>query len=71
MVTVYYEPETAIGLGKPQRDFAYQLARRGFVTLSLGTTEATAAKTYAIYHPGLDEAQVQPLSMLAYAAANA
>ncbi len=71
VATVYYEPETAIGLGQPQRDFAYQLARRGFVTLSIGTTEATAAKTYALYYPDIDHAQVQPLSMLAYAAANA
>jgi hypothetical protein len=71
VVTVYYEPETAIGSGRSNRDFAYQLARRGFVTLSLGTTEATEAKTYAIYHPGIDNAQIQPLSMLAYAAANA
>ncbi|MCH8172822.1 MAG: dienelactone hydrolase family protein, partial [Proteobacteria bacterium] len=71
IVTVYYEPETGIGLGKPYRDFAYQLARRGFVALSLGTTEATAAKTYALYHPDLDNARVQPLSMLACAAANA
>lgn len=70
-VTVYYEPETAIGLGEPQRDFALQLARRGFVALSIGTTEATAAKTYALYYPDIDHAQVQPLSMLAYAAANA
>ena len=71
VLTVYYEPETAIGLGNANRDFAYQLARRGFVALSIGTTEATAAKTYALYYPGLDNAQVQPLSMLAYAAANA
>lgn len=71
VVTVYYEPETGIGLGKEYRDFAYQLARRGFVTLSLGTTEATAAKTYALYYPDIDHAEVQPLSMLAYAAANA
>lgn len=71
VVTVYYEPETAIGLGKENRDFAYQLARRGFVTLSLGTTEATEAKTYALYYPDIDHAEVQPLSMLAYAAANA
>ncbi len=71
VVTIYYEPETAIGLGQPYRDYAVQLARRGFVALSLGTTEATAAKTYALYYPDLDHAQVQPLSMLAYAAANA
>ncbi len=71
VVCVFYEPETGIGLGKPNRDFAYQLARRGFVTLSLGTTEATAAKTYALYYPSLENAEVEPLSMLGYAAANA
>lgn len=71
VITVYYEPETAIGKGKEHRDFALQLARRGFVTLSLGTTQATRNRTYALYHPSLQEAQVQPLSMLACAAANA
>jgi hypothetical protein len=45
VVTVFYEPETAIGNSdRPHRDFALQLARRGFVALSLGTTEATQAK---------------------------
>jgi hypothetical protein len=71
VITVYYEPETAVGEGQPNRDFACQLTRRGFVTLSLGTTEATLAKTYALYYPSIDSATVQPLSMLAYAAANA
>ena len=74
VITVYYEPETAIGVGDPDhpnRDFAYQLAKRGFVTLSLGTAAATKAKTYSIYYPGIDNATVQPLSMLACAAANA
>lgn len=71
VITVYYEPETAIGLGNPHRDFACQLANRGFVTLSIGTTEATEAKTYSLYYPSIENAEVQPLSMLAYAAANA
>jgi dienelactone hydrolase len=71
VVVVFYEPESAIGLGREQRDFAYQLTRRGFVTLSLGTTEATQAGTFSLYHPSLEQAEVQPLSMLAYAAANA
>jgi hypothetical protein len=71
VITVYYEPETAIGEGQPQRDFACQLTRRGFVTLSIGTAEATAAKTYSLYYPDIDHAKVEPLSMLAYAAANA
>ena len=71
VVTVYYEPETAVGLGKPNRDFAYQLAKRGFVTLSIGTSEASKAKTFSIYYPDINNARVEPLSMLAYAAANA
>jgi dienelactone hydrolase len=74
VITVYYEPETAAGLGRPDlpdRDFAYQLCKRGFVTLSLGTTENTNSKTYSIYYPGIQNASIQPLSMLAYAAANA
>ena len=69
---MYYEPETAAGLGeRKDRDYALQLTKRGFVTLSLGTTQATADKTYALYYPDIDHATVQPLSMLAYAAANA
>lgn len=71
VITVYYEPETAIGEGKPDRDFAYQLVKRGFVTLSLGTTETSQNKIYSIYYPDRNNATVQPLSMLAYAAANA
>ncbi|MBK8501813.1 MAG: sialidase [Saprospiraceae bacterium] len=71
VISVYYEPETAIGLGNPYRDYAYQLVKRGFVTLSIGTKEATAQKNYALYYPSVDHASVQPLSMLAYAAANA
>ena len=71
VITVYYEPETAIGFGVPNRDFAIQLAKRGFVTLSIGSTKATQTKTYALYYPSIENAQVEPLSMLAYAAANA
>lgn len=71
VVTVFYEPETAIGLGIANRDFALQLARRGFVTLSIGTTDASQAKTYSLYYPSIEDTQVAPLSMLGYAAANA
>ena len=71
VLVVYYEPDTAIGNGRELRDFAYRLAKRGFVTLSIGTTEASEAETYSIYYPGLEGAEVQPLSMLGYAAANA
>ncbi|MBX2923454.1 MAG: sialidase [Chitinophagaceae bacterium] len=71
VITVFYEPETAIGMGGPNRDYACQLAKRGFVTLSIGTTATTQSQTYSIYYPDIDHATVQPLSMLAYAAANA
>jgi len=72
VVTVFYEPETAVGWGKnPHRDFALQLARRGFVALSIGSTKTTNNRTYATYYPSIEKAKVQPLSMLGCAAANA
>jgi len=71
VITVFYEPETAIGEKGEHRDYAYQLTKRGFVTLSLGTTDATKSQTYGLYYPSIDEAKVQPLSMLAYAASTA
>lgn len=60
----YYDPETSIGLGKELRDFAYQLARRGFVTLAIGAPGGDAR------NPDLGEAQCQPLSYLGYLSAN-
>lgn len=60
----FYEPETSVGLGKGQRDFAYQLTKRGFVTLSIGSPGGDARQ------PGVGGAICQPLSFLAYIAAN-
>jgi len=62
VLVVYYEPETGVGLGKAKlRDFAYQLARRGFVALSIGwPTDYTRQQSPIM----------QPLSSLAYIAAN-
>jgi pimeloyl-ACP methyl ester carboxylesterase len=71
VLVVYYEPETAIGEGREYRDFAYQLTKRGFVTLSMGNRAGTDAKTYGVYYPSLEKASIQPLSGLAYTAANA
>ncbi len=63
----FYEPETSVGLaGKPWRDFAWQLARRGFVTLSLGSPGGDARKPVMS-----SQAHCQPLSYLAYISANA
>lgn len=61
----YYEPETSIGISKQTlRDFGYQLAKLGCVTLSIGSPGGDARK------PSLGEVECQPLSFLAYVAAN-
>jgi len=66
VLVVYYEPETSIGQNpkQPLRDFGLQLARRGFVTLSIGTPGGDARK------PDVGTATCQPLSFHAYVAAN-
>ena len=73
VVVPFYEPHTSAGLAltpsgtptKPLRDFGYQLAQRGFVALCLGTPGGDA------YRPEQAGARCQPLSFLAYLAANA
>lgn len=71
VISVFYDPESALGIAKPDRDYALQLVKRGFVTLSLGTRQASKDRVYSLYYPTIEKAEVQPLSMLAYAAANA
>jgi len=72
VLVVYYDAETSIGRGRELRDFGLQLARQGFVTLSIGTPDFCSLK--APYRPLCDEARaqppLQPLSALAYVAAN-
>ena len=76
VVVPFYEAATSVGLGqrgKGTHDYGYQLVRRGFVTLSIGTPGS-------IDHPEKDTRQLlidageeqrrQPLSYLAYVAAN-
>jgi hypothetical protein len=64
VVVVFYDAKTGVGLGKsPHRDFALQLAKRGFVALSLGSTPET-------YYPDKERCRLQPLSYHAYEAAN-
>jgi len=60
----FYEPETSVGLKGKERDFARQLTKRGFVTLSIGSPGGDAR----LPDPG--PAAWQPLSFLAYVAAN-
>lgn len=82
VLVVFYAPEVSVGYDGPRplegqakrmltsgekgegRDFALQLARRGFVTLSIGTPGDDA------YKPAQYGAKCQPLSLLAYIAAN-
>ncbi|MBI4657628.1 MAG: alpha/beta hydrolase [Verrucomicrobia bacterium] len=64
VVVPYYEPKSSIGKGQELRDFGYQLAKRGFVSLNIGSPGGTARE------PVTGEAVCQPLSFLAYVAAN-
>lgn len=65
VLVVFYEPETSVSLNTNQfRDFGHQLARRGLVTLNIGTPGGNAWK------PEVGTAQCQPLSFHAYVAAN-
>jgi hypothetical protein len=64
VVVVFYDAGTGIGLGKKNlRDFALQLAKRGFVALSLGSAPET-------YYPTKETCKLQPLSYHAYVASN-
>jgi hypothetical protein len=62
VVVVFYDALTGIGRKGELRDFAFQLAKRGFVTLSLGSSPET-------YYPDKNTT-LQPLSYHAYEAAN-
>ena len=63
----YYDPETSAGLkDNPLRDFAYQLTKRGFVSLSIGSPGGDARKPVAG-----DGVVCQPLHYLGYICANA
>jgi dienelactone hydrolase len=63
VLVVYYDPETGVGLNPKTslRDFGYQLTRRGFVTLSIGWPRDYTQQ---------QSPTLQPLSCLAYMAAN-
>jgi hypothetical protein len=64
VAVVFYDAATGIGLGKKSlRDFALQLAKRGFVALSLGSAPET-------YYPTKETCKLQPLSYHAYVASN-
>jgi len=72
----FYEPLTSIGQGTKGRgthDYGLQLVRRGFVTLSIGTpgpVEKLGMETRQLLVEAGVQQRRQPLTLLAYAAAN-
>jgi dienelactone hydrolase len=72
----FYEPLTSIGRGAKGRgthDYGLQLVRRGFVTLSIGTpgsVEQIGLDTRQLLVEAGVRARRQPLTLLAYTAAN-
>jgi dienelactone hydrolase len=72
----FYEPLTSIGQGKKGQgthDYGLQLVRRGFVTLSIGTpgsVEKIGLDTRQLLVEAGIQQRRQPLSLLAYVAAN-
>ncbi len=78
VLVVFYEAQSGIGQGGERLDFAWQLARRGFVALSIGKPTAEVipgnpreARGASYFGPAGKPLRVQPLSALAYLAANA
>lgn len=78
VVVAYYDAQTGVGLGTKMRDYGWHLAKRGFVVLSIGKPNASvnlddASKVKGGPYLGPDgkAVRVQPLSALAYLAANA
>jgi hypothetical protein len=78
VVVVYYDAQTGVGLGAKNRDYGWHLAKRGFIVLSLGRPsagvnldDANQAKGTSYLGPAGKAVRVQPLSALAYLAANA
>lgn len=73
VLVVYYDAETGAGLNdKELRDFGYQLAKRGFVVLSIGTPEFCSLNPpyKPLWETPEGQPPLQPLSALAYVAAN-
>ena len=74
IVDVFYYPEDGAGIKadrRQQNDFGYQMVKRGFVALCLGQNPTAPRPNADLYYPSWDKAQLQPLSYLAYVAANA
>jgi hypothetical protein len=73
VLDVFYYPEDGAGLREKKRnqnDFGYQAVRRGIAALCLGQDPGPPKPGADLYWPTWDGAKLQPLSYLAYVAAN-
>ncbi|MGE3776498.1 MAG: dienelactone hydrolase family protein [Pirellulaceae bacterium] len=76
VLVTFYEPLTSIGLGKRGQgthDYGWQLVKRGFVTLSIGTPGPQGSldqDTRELLIGAGKRTGLQPLTFLAYVAAN-
>jgi dienelactone hydrolase len=76
VLVTFYDSATSVGLkerGRGTHDYGLQLARRGFVTLSIGTPgtiEHPNMRTRELLTEAGERQKRQPLSFLAYVAAN-
>lgn len=74
VIDVFYYPEDGAGLKndrRQQNDFGFQMVKRGFIALCVGQNPTAPQPNADLYYPSWDKAQLQPLSYLAYVAANA
>jgi hypothetical protein len=74
VVDVFYYPEDGAGMKadkRKQNDFGYQAVKRGLIALCVGQNPTAPRLNADLYYPTWDKAQLQPLSWLAYVAANA
>lgn len=73
VLDVFYGPEGGAGLDESKRfgvDFGYQLTKRGFVSLCLGSPGGNEVRGTLAPYKNEDSVELQPLSYLAYVAAN-
>jgi len=73
VLDVFYGPEDGAGLNEERRlqnDFGYQLTKRGFVSLCIGSPGGAEVRGTLSAHVNEGDVKPQPLSYLAYVSAN-
>ncbi len=73
VLDVFYGPEGGAGLDAKSRlqyDFGYQMTKRGFVSLCVGSPGGREVRGTLVAYKNKDNTELQPLSYLAYVGAN-